>query len=239
MPVAKPRFELDLNDEKYRQMVLDLDLPEVEAEGISPEEARERSEAGRSALFRLKGTGNQPEWFERFEALVNGGWPWRQAGYIAWASMPKDGRSPETQEELAKKFLNLTSDRAISTWRKRNPTIETMIALLQSAELWEHRADSFKNLIDGMKRSGEDYKFFNHLKLFMEMSGDYIPLTQLAAVLKRKAGGGPHEVDEETVDLLAKGVEELREPPDPLRPSGTSPKFGQASNLGEEDDGEE
>jgi hypothetical protein len=29
-------------------------------------------------------------------------------------------------------------------------------------------------------------------------------------VLKRKAGGGPHEVDEETVDLLAKGVEELQ-----------------------------
>ena len=210
MPVSKPKFELDLSDEKYRQMVLDLDLPEVEAEGISPDEARIRSEAGRSALFLLKATSEQPSWYERFEALVNGGWPWRQAGYIAWASMPKDDRKPATQEQLATTFLNLNSDRAISTWRKKNPSIETMIALLQSAELWEHRADSFKNLIDGMKKSGTDYKFFNHLKLYLEMSGDYVPLTQLAAVLKRKASGGPHEMDEETVELLAQGVEELQ-----------------------------
>lgn len=210
MPVQRPKYEIDLSDEKYHQMVMALDLPEVDADGVSPEEARERSEAGRSALIRLSGTDDQPEWFERFEALVNGGWPWRQAGYIAWASMPKQDRKPETQEELAKKHLNLSSDRAISTWRKKNPAIETMIALLQSAELWEHRADSFKNLIDGMKKSGDDYKFFNHLKLFMEMSGDYIPLTQLAAVLKKKAAGGPHEMDEDTVNLLAKAVEELQ-----------------------------
>jgi len=44
----------------------------------------------------------------------------------------------------------------------------------------------------------------------MEMSGDYVPLTQLAAVLKRKVSGGLHEVDEDTINLLAKGVEELR-----------------------------
>lgn len=210
MPVSKPNFALDLSNEPYRQLVLGLDLPEVETEGVSTEEAQMRSEAGRSALFLLKGDVKQPSWFERFESLVEGGWPWRQACYIAWASMPKDGRKPETQEELAKKYLNLSSDRAISTWRKKNPTIQSIIAILQSAELWNYRADSFKNLIEGMQRAGADYKFFNHLKLFMEMSGDYIPLTQLAAVLKRKASGGAHEVDEETLDLLTKGVEELR-----------------------------
>lgn len=210
MPVSKPNFALDLSNEPYRQLVLGLDLPEVETEGVSAEEAQMRSEAGRSALFLLKGNTDQPSWFERFESLVEGGWPWRQACYIAWASMPRDGRKPETQEELAKKYLNLSSDRAISTWRKKNPAIESIIAILQSAELWDYRADSFKNLIDGMKRAGTDYKFFNHLKLFMEMSGDYIPLQQLAAVLKRKASSGAHEVDEETLDLLTKGVEELR-----------------------------
>ena len=211
MPVQKPNFALDLSNEQYKQLVLDLDLPEVEMEGVSPDEARLRSETGRSALLLLKGKAEQPTWFERFEYLIEGGWPWRQACYIAWASMPKDGRKPETQEELAKKYLNLGSDRAISTWRKKNPAIESMIAILQSAELWEYRADSFRNLIEGMKKAGDDYKFFNHLKLYMEMSGDYVPLTQLAAVLKRKAAGGAHEVDEETVDLLAKGVEELRD----------------------------
>lgn len=210
MPVSKPNFALDLSNEQYKQMVLGLDLPEVEMEGMPEDEAQQRSQAGRSALLLLKGAAEQPAWFERFEFLIEGGWPWRQGCYIAWASMPKEGRKPDTQEELATKYLNLTSDRAISTWRKKNPTIETMIAVLQSAELWDYRADSFKNLIDGMKRAGTDYKFFNHLKLFLEMSGDYVPLTQLAAVLKRKAGGGAGEVDEETINLLAKGVEELQ-----------------------------
>ncbi len=233
MPVPKPNFALDLSNEQYKQMVLSLDLPEVETEGISPEEARTRSEAGRSALL-LKGKDEQPTWLGRFEQLLEGGWPWRQACYIAWASMPKADRKPETQEELAEKYLNLKSDRAISTWRKKNPAIESMIALLQSAELWEFRADSFKNLIDGMKKAGSDYKFFNHLKLFMEMSGDYVPLTQLAAVLKRKAAGGPHEMDEETVDLLAQGVEELQ------RDSGQSSAIsGQQSAFSDPDEDEE
>ncbi len=218
MPVDKPRFELS---EEFTQLALGLELPEVELEGVSDEEARLRSEAGRSALNLLKGTKQQPAWFERFEFLMSGGWPWRQACYIAWASMPKDGRNPETQEELAKQFLNLNSDRAISTWRKKNPAIISMIAILQSAELWEHRADSFRNLIDGMKKAGHDYKFFNHLKLFLEMTGDYIPLSQLAAVIKRKADGGAHEVDENTLDDLAQSAAELEAM---VTPTSSSPK---------------
>lgn len=211
MPIQKPKIVLDTSNEQYHQMVLNLDLPEVELEGMKAIDAQIRSDAGRTAFFLLKGTPEQPAWFQRFEALIAGGWPWRQACYIAWASMPKEGRQPETQEALAIKHLQLNSDRAISTWRSKNPAIETMIALMQSYEVWDNRADSFKNLIDGMKKSGEDYKFFNHLKLFMEMTGDYVPLNQIAAVLKRKASTGPHEVDEDTINQLAQGVEELRE----------------------------
>lgn len=206
MPINKPSF--DLNAE-YVQIALDLELPEVESEGVSVEEARLRSETARAALNVLKGTSQQPTWFERFEMLMDGGWPWRQAVYIAWASMPKTGRMPETQEQLATQYLNLSSDRAISTWRKKNAAINTMIAVLQSSELWDYRADAFKGLIKGMKNAGDDYKFFNHLKLFMEMSGDYIPLTQLAAVLKRKSDGSPAETDEETLRLLEQGAKEM------------------------------
>lgn len=207
MPITqKPKFELS---EEYSQLALSLDLPEVEFENVSREEARLRSETGRSALMALKGEGGKPVWFERFEMLIAGGWPWRQATYIAWASMPKEGRKPETQEELAKKYLNLGSDRAISAWRGKNPAINTMIQILQSAELWEYRADSFSNLIDGMKRAGDDYKFFNHLKLYMEMTGDYIPLQQLAAVLKGKPINSAHEVNDETLDELEKQADAL------------------------------
>ena len=206
MPLPKPNLTLD---EEYKQIALDLELPEVESDGVSVEEARLRSEAGRSALSLLKGTQTQPVWFARFEMLIDNGWPWRQAVYIAWASMPQDGRMPKTQAELATQYLNLTSDRAISTWRKKNAAINTMIGILQSSELWEYRADSFKSLIEGMKKSGEDYKYFNHLKLFLEMSGDYVPLTQLAAVLKRKADGSPAEADEDTLKLLEQGAKEM------------------------------
>jgi hypothetical protein len=235
MPIAKPIFDLS---EEYHQLALGLDLPEVELEGVSPEEARIRSEAGRSALIALKSTSEQPDWFERFEMLTRGGWPWRQACYIAWASMPKEGRKPASQDRLATQFLNLTSDRAISTWRKKNPAIDSMVAILQSAELWEHRADSFKNLINGMKKAGMDYKFFNHLKLFLEMTGDYVPLAQLAAVIKRKASGGAHEVDEEILEELAVGVEELAN----LIPSptpGPSPFANTANGEGGEEAGDD
>lgn len=206
MPISKPSFVLN---EEYKQIALDLELPEVESEGVSVDDARLRSETARAALSILKGKQEQPAWFERYEMLMDGGWPWRQAVYIAWASMPKNGRMPETQEQLATQYLNLSSDRAISTWRKKNAAIDTMIAVLQSSELWDYRADAFKGLIDGMKNAGSDYKFFNHLKLFMEMSGDYIPLTQLAAVLKRKADGSPADTDEETLKLLEQGAKEM------------------------------
>jgi hypothetical protein len=235
MSIAKPKFELS---EEYIQLALGLDLPEVELDHVSPEEARARSEAGRSALLMLKGTGQQPGWFERFEMLTNGGWPWRQATYIAWASMPKDDRDPKSQDDLAKQFLNLTSDRAINNWRRKNPAIDSMVAILQSAELWEHRADSFRNLIDGMKKSGEDYKFFNHLKMYLEMIGDYVPLTQLAAVIKSKAGGGVQEQDEGTLDELAQGARELEEMLVPLSPpaaDAASPRFGVLETGGQEE----
>lgn len=215
MPLSKPKIALDTSNEPYHQMVLQLDLlddPAVsdQLSGVSLEEARVRSEAGRAALQMLKGAPEQPAWFERFESLIAGGWPWRQACYIAWASMPKEDRTPDTQEALAIKHLQLNSDRAISTWRNKNPAIDTMIALMQSYELWDSRADSFKNLIQGMKRAGTDYKYFNHLKLYMEMTGDYVPMNQIAAVLKRKASAGPHQVDEETLEMLSKGAEELK-----------------------------
>ena len=206
MPVAKPKF--DLADE-FRQLALGLELPKVELDGMDIEEARLKSEAGRSALFALKGMPGQPTWFERFEQLLNGGWPWRQAAYIAWASTPKEGRAPKTQEELAKQVLNLTSDRAISTWRKKNPAIDTMVTLLQSAELWDHRADAFQQLVDGVKKAGTDYKFAKHLEIFLRMTGDDVPTSQLVALIKRKGSAGPRDVDENTLDELAAGVAEI------------------------------
>ena len=206
MPLLhKPKYELD---HAYQQLALELDVEtlEIEAKSVSAEEAKLRSETALRALLSTKESENTNiTWMKTFEILMEGGWPWRQAAYIAWASTPTDQRSPRTQDELATQHLGLTSDRAISTWRRKNPAIDQMVAVLQSAPLWEHRADFFANLIQGMKKAGEDYKFFNHLKMYGEMTGDYIPLTQLAAVLKRKGDGDLSSISEEE---LAEDLEE-------------------------------
>lgn len=205
MPIKEPVYALA---DEYKQLSLAMDLPETD-EGVSPEAARIISAAGRSALLALRGTAGQPAWFARFEMMMEIGFSWRQATYIAWASMPKEGRQPETQEELAKKYLNLSSDRAIATWRKHNPAIKPMIRVMQTAELWEYRADWYQNLIKGMLKAGDDYKFFNHLKLYGEVTGDYVPLSQLAAVLKNKPLGGAQEMDDAALDELEKQADDI------------------------------
>lgn len=186
MPIDKPNLTLDVN---LRQMALDLDLPDVELEGVSQEAARERVEAARHTLEALRGKEGSPPWLEDVFQLMDAGWPLRQAAFIAWASSPKLNREPKSQDELARKYLGLNSDRAISTWRKKNPNIDTVIGLLQSAPLWESRADDFKALELGASKAGEDYKFFPHLKLKLEMRGDYVPKSELEALLKGKAAG--------------------------------------------------
>lgn len=205
MPISEPRYALP---DEYRQLALDLDLPEVELEGVSPEEARRRSTHALQELKLRKDAPTPPIWLNTFFELLDSGWAWRQAAYIAWASTPRDGRMPETQDELARNYLGLTSDRAIATWRKKNPAIIEMIAILQSAPLWEQRADHFKALNDGAKKAGGDYKFFNHLKLAMEMRGDYIPASQISAILRKKATGDLSEYSDEELAVIEEALKQ-------------------------------
>lgn len=73
MPVARPDYQLSF----------DLDLPEDDSDKshLSIEEIRLRSETARQAL-----EGRALPWLEEYQRLRNGGWPWRVAAYIAWAS---------------------------------------------------------------------------------------------------------------------------------------------------------
>lgn len=195
-------------DQDLKQMVLGLEFYEGEAEGAAAEaeDARMRAEAARQSLEKSYGTQEAPAWLTEYYLLREKGWPFRQAAYIAWASTPSP-RSPNTQQELAL-LLGLSSDRAISTWRKRNPAIIETIAILQSTPLWRHRADAFNNLIEGMQRSGTDYKFFNHLKLYLEMTGDYIPTSEFIANLKKKISTDPSDLSDEEIGLLKRAFDD-------------------------------
>lgn len=206
MTIIKPVFTLP---EEYRQLALDIDLEDVESVGVSAEDAKRRSATG---LQALKGRNvKDAPWLDTFYQLLDGGWAWRQAAYIAWASTPREGRVPDTQDALARDYLALTSDRSIASWRKKNPAILEMIAILQSAPLWEQRADHFRALNDGANKAGDDYKFFNHLKLVMEMRRDYVPASQITADLRRKASGDFSDLSDAELDALELALKEKRE----------------------------
>jgi len=182
-----------------RQMALGLDLgdeqPPAQREDVA---ARLRSEAARQALEKRRSGAQAPAWLAEYDRLRGLGWPWRVAAYIAWASSPRRERWPETLEALATEVLGLTSARQIYAWRRKNPAIDEMVAMLQVAPLWEHRRDVFDALVQ--VASEPDYKGHADRKLFFEMIGDYIP----RARLDTRRG----ELDED--DLAAMSDEELR-----------------------------
>src|SRR5574340_577052 len=123
MPIEKPDYTLP---EGFQQLALDLEVEEVEGSGVSEQERRLRSETARAALEAKK-----PEdipWLEDYLRLREGGWPWRQSAFIAWSSQPHGRRVPSKQDDLAR-MLGLTSDRAFSTWRKKNPAIDETISV--------------------------------------------------------------------------------------------------------------
>ena len=186
MPVTKPDYQLLLPLE---------DLDEPVSTVINPAEARARSEAARSALDEKKSV----RWMEEYQKLRDGGWDWRVAAYIAWASSPKLTRSPRTQAELATDILGLTSDRAIMTWRKKNPVIDETVGVLQSASLWEHRAEVFEALVENARTP--DYKTHNDRKLFLELTGDYVPSAKLAAMIT-KNGFSKNDLNDMSDDEL-------------------------------------
>lgn len=174
MPVDKPdyqlRLELDLEPEGQK---------DKGSEALSVDEIRLRSETARAALASV-----ELPWKEDYLKLIEGGWDWRVAAYIAWAASPKNTRTPKTQDDLARNHLGLTSDRAINTWRRKNPAIDEMVAVMQAAPLWEHRAEIYAALIS--VATSHEYKGHNDRKLALELLGDYVPKSKIEAELNKK-----------------------------------------------------
>lgn len=165
--------------EHFQQLALGISLPKAHVDGdsdfVSPEEARKRSEGARQAL-EVKNLEAVP-WMEDYQQLRNAGWTWRVAAYIAWAGCPKRTRWPKNQDELATEVLGLTSSRQIHTWRAKNPAIDEVIATIQAAPLYEHRADIYDALIKSA--TNPDYKNHNDRELALKMLGDYVPRQDL------------------------------------------------------------
>lgn len=198
------------------QLAFDLELDEDEElaaeRAISYEEARQVSEAAFGALQRriedLEVKKYRPGWVDDFVKLREQGWPWRVAVYIAWAASPKALRWPKTLKELAETCLGLQGPRTIYTWRGKFPGIDTTVAMLQAAPLFEHRRDVLEALV--RMASTPDYKSFNDRKLFLEMVGDYVPKSQLD-LGKSGAGDELESLTDAELLKLAGRLDELKD----------------------------
>lgn len=108
-----------------------------------------------------------------YDALIDAGWPWRVAVYIAWASLPSMGRVPKTQGYLATEVLGLASDRVIRKWRAKNPAIDDMVARVQAEQLFDSRADVIHALVTSATNT--TYRNYRDRELFLKLTGDYTP----------------------------------------------------------------
>ena len=224
------------------QLKFDLEMSDVEDDAeeraISFEEARLISEAARVHFVEKgeatkEGNASPLRWWGDYLKLIEQGWPWRVACYIAWASSPKTGRWPGTLKELSTEILGLTGPRTVYNWRQKFPTIDTVVAMMQAAPLWEHRRDIFEALIK--VATTPDYKGFNDRKTALEMLRDYIPRSQLE--IGKSAKPDEEELsDEELRAILGEGglgdQDKARNPePNPLPLPDTG--------RGDEKDGED
>lgn len=217
------------------QLRFDLDLDEIGEDSaermISPMEARQISEAARMAFDQLRAqkTGSFREgWWEDYTRLMELGWPWRVATYIAWASSPKKERKPGSLQALATEVLGLTGPRQIYNWRKKYAGIDATVAMLQAASLWDHRRDVLEALVDSA--SDPDYKHHPDRKLYLEMTGDYIPRSQLD--IGRKASGDVAELSDAELEAIVGG--DLTPGPFPTREGGVAGKERQLGEIDEE-----
>jgi hypothetical protein len=191
-----------------------------------------------------------PSWADVYQQLLNANVRPRIAAYVAWATMPKKYRYPETQDKLATEILGLTSDRAIATWRKKYPEIDMMISQLQAESMLEYRPGAFHAL--GSVASDPSYRANPDRRLFFEMTKDYTPRQKIENT--DGAGVGHKLLDQlkklptaqllETLGAdameLMKELEEELETPLSLG-TETSPQIAaeERGDLGGEDDDEE
>lgn len=182
--MSKIRHVTQLELDQFGQLLANAD-DATSPQPLSADEIRQRSAAARVALDE---NGEMPTWADTYHRLINAGWPWRIAAFVAWSSMPKGKRWPKTQEELAIDVLGLTSDRAVATWRKKHPEIDQLIADLQADEMLEARGD----VLHALKASAStvDYKHAPDRRMYFEMTGDLVSQKVAALMIKNEVPGG-------------------------------------------------
>jgi len=132
--------------------------------------------------------------------LVEAGWKWRQALYVAWARLPAEGRWPTTQAELAE-VMGLRSDRTIRRWREKNPGIDLLVSQGIAGRVSARTAE----VLEAAFRSAteEGYRGHNDRRMLLEIDGVYKPKADVTLVggvnadeMARKAEAAQADVTE-------------------------------------------
>jgi len=139
--------------------------------------------------------------YDRFRAVIELGWSWRKAAYIAWASLPKNERQPKTKGELCK-LLGVNAG-AISVWRSRHPGIDAMIAKSSSMGLLSHVADVDQALVESA--SNPSYRHKADRELYYLRTKIIVPQSKIGVSIEQEAKKGLMEAasDAELMRLAA------------------------------------
>ena len=190
-----------------------IDFSQFEQLSIGMGDMTETGESGRDEAVRaetarraFEGNGlSGASWYEQYLSLKESGFKWRVAAYIAWASAPKIGRWPKTQDELATTILGLSTDRVIGTWRRKNPAIDELVSDLQAAPMLAARADVFRALIESA--TDPSHQGHRDRKLLLELTGDYTP-RQRVELETGSSGLDLSQMSEEELTRIAKRMVE-------------------------------
>jgi len=231
------------------QLALRLDLPDPEEhQGMTPEEVQRVSMAAMGALDALietrkdgvaapgPGSPDAPAchdatlWLNDYVRLREMGYDWRVAAYIAWEASPKASRWPGSVTDLATEVLGLKSPRVIYTWRKKNPDIDNVVSMMQSAPLYAHRRDVIEALV--AVAMDPDYKAHKDRRLFFEMLGDYTPRKDVSLNDKRAVKDDDlSALSDEELARRAAALKESDAPEPPSSEGGTALEQLDAAQL--------
>lgn len=131
----------------------------------------DHSHSEERSLFQVMLGNSDFGWVGDYMALLDEGWYWRDACYIAWKGSPRPQRRPETMEMLAN--LMGFSVRTLKGRLTKNPAIRLRAARTVAARAF----DAVDDVWDALIASASDPNYKNHpdRKLYMEMTGQYTP----------------------------------------------------------------
>ena len=138
---------------------------------VPAKEAVDHSHIEERRLFEAMLTGSQYPWSGDYLALLDEGWYWRDAVYIAWKGTPRQYRTPGNQEELAE-LMGFTG-RTLKSRLAKNPAIKLRAAKHVTTQAMDRVDEVMDALIESA--ASANYKSHPDRKLFLEMTGMYIP----------------------------------------------------------------